>query len=148
MFTTNVLGAYFEQEVLSADPLDLVCMLYQAAIGRVRDARRHLEARAVAPRCEAISKACDIVGELMSSLDLEKGGEVAFRLRDLYVYILSRLLEANLQKKDEPLAEAIGLLTTLGEGWRELANASRTEAPPVQSYFVPAPLMEHEAVMA
>ncbi len=123
---TNTLSAYLEQEILSADPLRLVCMLYQAAIVELRDARRYLAAGDIRKRCAAISKACDIIGELLSSLDRDSGGHVAEQLGALYEYSLNRLLEANLKKADAPLAEVLALLTTLNEGWQEIAAKPRT----------------------
>ncbi len=60
----NAQDAYLEQRVLSADPLELVRLLYQAAIAAVRDARRALSAGEIAARSRSISKACGIVLEL------------------------------------------------------------------------------------
>ena len=130
---TNTLSAYLEQEILSADPLRLVCMLYQAAIMEVRDARRHLAAGNIQLRCAAITRACDVIGELISSLDRDAGGQIAEQLSGLYAYSLSRLLEANLKKTDAPLAETLALLTTLSEGWQEIASNPRKEAAAVQT---------------
>lgn len=130
---TNTLDAYLEQEILSADPLRLVCMLYQAAIMEIRDARRHLAAGNVPARCAAITKACDLVGELLSSLDRDGGGQVAEQLSSLYAYSLNRLLEANMKKSDAPLAEVLALLTTLSEGWQEIASNQRSEAAVLRS---------------
>lgn len=115
---TNTLNAYLEQEIMSADPLQLVCMLYQAAIMEVREARRYLAATNIPARAAAITKASNIVGELISSLDREAGGELSERLTALYGYVLNRLLDANMQQADAPLAEVLGLLTTLCEGWQ------------------------------
>jgi flagellar protein FliS len=112
---------YLEQKILSADPIELIQLLYDAAVSEVREARRHLAAGDVERRCAAITKACDIFTELKSSLDHEKGGELSNRLDGLYGYILCRLLDANLRKDDAPLAEVLGLISTLNEGWRGIA---------------------------
>lgn len=125
---TRATSAYVEQGILSADGVELVCMLYQAAIQEVRDARSHLAAGKVPARCAAISKASDIVSELLSSLDMTAGGEIAGRLASLYPYLIRRLLEANLYKKDEPLAEVLELLITLSGAWQAIsAKRSRQE---------------------
>ena len=57
----NAQDAYLEHRILSADPLELVRLLYQAAIGAVREARRALSAGEIAARSRAISRACGIV---------------------------------------------------------------------------------------
>jgi flagellar biosynthetic protein FliS len=76
--------AYLESRVLSAEPIELVRMLYQAAIDAVRNARRHLQAGDIAARSNSINKACAILAELQSSLDHERGAELASRLDSLY----------------------------------------------------------------
>ena len=124
--------AYVESRVLAADPLELVRLLYQSAIGSVREARRFLAEGKIAERSRAISKACEIVIELNTALDHARGGEISQRLASLYDYMLRRLLEANLQQNDGPLAEVLGLLSTLGEGWegtRQTAEAIPAENP-------------------
>ena len=121
--------AYLESRVLSADPVELVVMLYQAAIGAVQEARRHLADGKIAERSKAISRACDIVLELQSALDKERGGEIAARLGALYAYMLRRLLEANLQQADAPLGEVLGLLSTVAEGWAGIRKPAAPQAP-------------------
>ena len=118
-------NAYLEGRILSADPLELVRLLYQGCSDSVREARRCLAEGQIAARAHAISKACDIFTELITSLDRERGGEIAQRLAQLYDYMQSRLLDAHLRQTDEPLAEVLGLLTTLGEAWAGLQAESR-----------------------
>ncbi len=125
-------NAYLESRVLSAGPIELVRMLYQAGMGAVREARRHLAAGDIASRARSINKACDVLMELLSSLDRKRGGEIAERLGGLYAYMHGRLLEANLQQSDEPLAEVLGLMATLAEGW-DGAEQSEEKAVPTAS---------------
>lgn len=135
----NAHTAYFEEEILSASPLRLVCLLYQGAISELRSARTHLAAGRTAERCAAISKACDILAELTASLDVNSGGDTAVRLQELYAYSTGRLLQANLNKDDAPLAEVLGLLATLSEGWAQLAEAEQRPVPVMTSPAVYAP---------
>ena len=55
-------------------------------------------------------KAKNIVAELMASLNLEKGGEVAKNLQSLYAYMFSQLIEANMNKDTKPVITVLGLL--------------------------------------
>jgi flagellar protein FliS len=109
--------AYLETRVLTADPIELVNLLYQACTQAVREARRHLAEGRIAERSQEISQACAIVIELASALDHERGGEISRRLALLYDYMQRRLLEANMQQSDAPLADVLGLLSTLSEAW-------------------------------
>jgi flagellar secretion chaperone FliS len=109
--------AYLESRVLAASPLELVHMLYEACMQAVRDARHCLREGDIAGRSRAITKACEILIELNGSLDLQRGGEIAQRLAQLYDYMQVGLLEANMNQMDEPLAGVLGLLATLEEAW-------------------------------
>lgn len=129
----NANDAYLESRVLSAEPIDLVRMLYQAAIDAVRNARRHLQAGEIAARSHSINKACAILAELQSSLDHERGAELAVRLDSLYEYLQRKLVEADFKQSDACLSEALGLLSNLFEGWdgaaKTLKAATATERP-------------------
>ena len=123
-------NAYLESRILNANPIELVRLMYQAAIGEVRNARLHLENRDIRSRAQAISKACAILTELTVALDRKAGGEYAQRLAGLYGYMMGKLTEANFEQRDEPMAEALGLLTTLLEGWEGVQSRLGSAAPP------------------
>ena len=134
----NVRDAYLESRILSAEPLELVRMLYQTAAGAVRDARRHLEAGEVLARSRAISKASQALLELTGALDFGRGGEIAQRLAQLYEYMLHRLAEANFQQTDAPLAEVLALLATLSEGWDAIQTAAQPETAETAQRWTPS----------
>jgi flagellar protein FliS len=120
--------AYLETRVLSADPMELVRMLYQAAIEAVRHARRCLEAGDIAERSYCINKAYAIVAELQSSLNHERGGDLAARLDGIYEYLRRKLVEANFKQSDACLAEVSSLLSNLFEGWDGAAKSLKPAA--------------------
>jgi len=126
----NAHDAYLENRVLSADPLELVHMLYQAATRAVQDARRHLAGGDIAARSRSITKAHSILTELINSLDHERGGEISRRLAQLYDYMQRKLLESNFRQTDEPLREVLALLATLTEAWEGLKGQSSLETEP------------------
>jgi flagellar protein FliS len=129
--------SYLESRVLAADPVELVSLLYEACTQAVREARRYLAAGQIAERSREINKACAIVIELATSLDHDRGGEISQRLALLYDYMERRLLQANMQQSDAPLADVLGLLTTLSEAW---AGVRQPEAKPaVESSQSPSP---------
>src|SRR5574340_681500 len=94
--------AYLESGVLAADPMELVRILYRAALDLVAEARGHLASGDIAARSKAISRAIGAIGELNSSLDHAAGGELSRRLASLYEYMQSRLLEANCEQTQPP----------------------------------------------
>jgi len=110
---------YLENEVMGADPIKLVTLLYGGAIDALSAARLCLQNGDIAGRSRKISKAALIVNELALSLDHGKGGEISLSLTELYDYMARRLNEANFQQIDEPIAEVQSLLTTLLEAWKQ-----------------------------
>jgi flagellar protein FliS len=123
---------YLEAEVLSADPVTLVHMLYRAAIEAIEKARRHLEDGEIRERSRQVTKAWEILQELTTSLDRDRGGEISRRLHQLYNYMQARLLEANTRQADGPLVEVERLLSTLAEAWHA-ANPAPVPAPILQA---------------
>lgn len=119
---------YLEAEVLNADPLKLVQMLYRGAIDAVAAARRHVVEKNIRERSRSITRAMEIINQLMFSLDHAVGGDLSHKLGGLYAYMQSRLLEANSQQTESPLAEVEKLLSTLLEGWCGAAIATAPAA--------------------
>jgi flagellar secretion chaperone FliS len=109
---------YLDQEVLTANPLGLVELLYRGALDAIGSARRYLKAGDIRARSRAITKAMEIVTELARSLNPTAGPELVTSLADLYRYTLTLLIEANTKQADAPLAEAERLLGTLAEAWK------------------------------
>jgi flagellar protein FliS len=122
-------AAYLESRIRSADPIELIAILYEYAILSVREARESLARKDVAERSRKISKTVAIIGELDSSLDHTKGGQISTNLARLYQYIRERLTTANIKKEDAPLAEVESLLSTLAEAWSSVKHAD--VAPPM-----------------
>jgi flagellar protein FliS len=111
-----------ETGVPEADPHRLVLMLFEGALGAIAQARLKLSAGDVAGRGKAISKAISIVQDgLRTSLDIEKGGDLAQRLSALYEYVTMRLLDANLHARQDALDEAAHLISELHAGWAAIA---------------------------
>ncbi|HLY19881.1 MAG TPA: flagellar export chaperone FliS [Bryobacteraceae bacterium] len=128
----NAQNQYLESRVLSADGVELVQMLCQGALESVENARRHLKQGDIAARSHQINRAIAILSELASSLNHEAGGDLSRTLYGLYDYMQRRLIEANFQQSDPPLAEVSKLMTTLLEGWmncRAPANAPIADYP-------------------
>lgn len=109
--------AYWENEILQADPLQLVRILYRSALEAVRKASVHLREGDIRARSAQITKAGEILNELAMSVNLEQGGDIARNLIELYDYMQRLLQEANFRQVEPPLAELENLLGTLLDAW-------------------------------
>ncbi len=111
-------GAYVEGSVFSGNPVGLVVALYEGTIQAIGRARQCLSNNDPWGRAKAISKAVEILTELLMSLNHKEGGEISSNLKRLYSYMQCRLLEAHAQKTKAPMDEVERLLETMLEGWR------------------------------
>lgn len=121
-------GAYarvgVESAVMSADPHQLIVMLFDGAQAAISSARLHMQDGNRAAKGAAISKAIDIVNNgLAAALDHDRGGDIAGNLGQLYDYIARLLLQANLRDDVAQLDQASSLLDNIGSGWRELRHS-------------------------
>jgi flagellar protein FliS len=94
----NALRQYQQQAVLSASPEALIDKLYGIGV--------------TAAHAGDAGRTQRVLVELMSALDLEGGGEIAERLRDLYEFAIRAASEGDL----EVVAEILG---GLRESWRD-----------------------------
>ncbi len=118
--------AYVEGSVFSGNPLGTVIALYEAALQATRQAKECLLGGDAWGRAKAISKAVEILTELLISLDHKQGGEISANLKRLYSYMQCRLLAAHAQKAEAPMDEVERLLGTMLEGWRGAAEKYST----------------------
>lgn len=108
----------------TADPLELVLMLYRGAIGNLSGAEKALKQGDIQESHRLLVKTQDIVAELMGSLNLDTG-EFAYNLHRLYDYMQQQLIMANLKKDPVRTAQVRGMLSELLETWEELARRQR-----------------------
>ena len=100
-FRKKGLASYGEVNVQAgtayADSVQLIQMLFDGLIDSLSAAEGQIERNEIEAKGESISRAIRIVLGLQGSLDIEKGGEIAANLGDLYDYYTRRLMHANLK---------------------------------------------------
>ncbi len=119
---TQYARQYEQTQVVTSSGVQLVVLLYDAAIQSMEMARREIQAKNVREKARHLGRAIAIVGELNSVLNLEQGGEIARSLRRLYDYMLVELVEANARNNEQKLEGPLRCLITLREAWREVAS--------------------------
>ena len=107
---TPDISKYLTQEVMTASPAKLVSMLYDKVALSLKEAIAAIEAGEVEARWRANARAMEILSHMWSTLDVEKGGEIAQNLESLFSFMLARLPEVDFQTDPEPAREVIELL--------------------------------------
>lgn len=75
-----------------------------------------------------ILRAQSILTELNNSLDMERGGQLADTLRQLYLYMDSRLTQSNLTKHPEGVEDALNRLKVLRDAWQQMLGQTCAES--------------------
>ena len=130
MSYAHAANAYRRTQATAGTPLELVVMLYDGALRFLSDAQEAMSRRDIRARHVALDKTLAIVGHLQSTLDTERGGNVAFELDRLYSYISGRLLEGAARNDPKAFDEATSLLANLRDAWHSIATAPPQTASP------------------
>jgi flagellar protein FliS len=109
---------YLQVQVQTATPEMLVTMLYDGLIRFLRQAKANLTGHKLPEANYFLIRAEDIIVELNNVLDMSRE-PVAGSLRNLYEYMLRRLVEANLKKDAALVDEVVGMALDLRQTWAE-----------------------------
>jgi flagellar secretion chaperone FliS len=118
---TQYARQYQQTQVMTSSSVQIVVLLYDAAIQSIELARVGIESNNIKDKGRFLGRAISIVGELNSVLDFERGGEIAVSLHRLYEYMLTELVAANARNSASHLDGPLRCLMTLREGWQGVA---------------------------
>ena len=112
--------AYQDNAVTTQSKGRLIVMLYDGAIRFLRLAIKEIENNNYEAKGRYINKAIDILNELNVVLDMDAGGEIAGNLRKLYVFMINRLSQANVQNDTQLIRDVIKLMEELNSSWKAI----------------------------
>lgn len=113
-------NAYMKNQVMTAPQSKLIVMLYDGAIKNLKLSERAIEKQDRADLNKYIIKAQDIIMELMTTLNMDVGGEVAQGLHDLYDFMYVNLVNANINQDVEKIILVREYLEELREVWNQI----------------------------
>jgi flagellar protein FliS len=119
-------------QVADASPTRLVQVMFEHIVSNLTVAEACMERiegnlplRDVVAKGKALGKAVRLIGQLDATLNMERGGEIALNLRNLYRYMLDRLTVANIKNDPELVAEVLVLVRKIKSGWDPLVEGGR-----------------------
>ena len=113
---------YMETQVTTTSQGQVLIMLYDGAIKFLTQAKAHIRAKDYVKKGILISNAIDIINELASSLNSEKGGDLAANLNQLYFYCNKRLFMANSRMDIAPIDEVIKILGGIRSAYAQIID--------------------------
>lgn len=124
--------SYRQIATQTAPPAQLVLMLFDGAIRFLNQALEGFRYDDPVEFNQTIhnnvTRTQDIIAELNVSLDMERGGDFAQTMRQLYDYFDRRLQESNMTKTDAGIHEVLKLITGLREAWATMLTNQQVES--------------------
>lgn len=108
--------------------IETIILLYKEVIKQSDLAAEAISANRAAEKSEALEKIENIILELNSHLDHEKGGDIAKNLAALYDYVLYQVTIANVKSDSSALDNVKSTIFPLLEGWVGLKEQLQTQA--------------------
>lgn len=121
MYQKN-LTQYKTTQILTANPGRIVLMLYDGALSFLEQAAEYASTKAYFDRAKKINKVNNILLELIASLDLEQGGDIAVNLREIYSFLVQELLKADIRNDAAALLKCRNVLVSLRDAWAEIVT--------------------------
>jgi flagellar protein FliS len=123
MTASNLRDRYLQDSINTASPAKLLTMLYDRLILDLTHGEDALRKGDLAMANDKLNHAQEIVLELRVTLDV-KAWDGAPGLANLYGFLLTELIGANIAKSPERVAGCRNLLEPLRDAWREAAVAA------------------------
>ena len=118
--------------VADATPTRLVQIMFEhvlselaTAQGCIERIKNNMPLNEVIAKGKALGKAIRLLNQLNTSLDMERGQQIAQNLRSLYVYMLARLTLANATNDSQIISEIVSLVQKVKAGWDQIVVNSR-----------------------
>lgn len=124
MALPNPYAKYNDSKILTASKSELTLMLYEGAIKFCNMAIIGIEQNDIEKAHTNIKKVQRIIDEFRATLDMKY--PVAEDFDRVYVYLLQRLLEANVKKDKEILEEVNTHLHSMRDTWKEVMKKAHT----------------------
>ncbi len=118
----NAAQTYRQTQMTTIHQGDIIVLLFDTALRHLNKAKEQIAENDMSGKGISISKAIDVINGLDSSLNMEKGEDLAENLHNLYFLSTTKLLQANLKKDATIIDSVIGILSGLREAFVEVLN--------------------------
>ncbi len=124
---------YKNVQVLTADKLRIVIMLYDGVLRFNRSAQQAIKDSQIELRNYNVNRSIEIVTELRDALDMEQGGDIAQKLLSLYIFSIEHLTNGNLENNAGYIEDVNKVFEELKKGWEYIAsNRPADKAAPTE----------------
>lgn len=119
----NPYEKYKQQDVLMANPVELIIMLYDGCIKQLKLSKIAIQDAKMDKVNVSLQKAQDIIMELIMSLDLHY--EMANELLKIYEFIIDEIVDINISKNETKIDPIVEILNDLKKSWQHVLKESK-----------------------
>ncbi|PYG89128.1 flagellar protein FliS [Ruminiclostridium sufflavum DSM 19573] len=123
MVTSNGFNQYKESSIKTSTPEELTLMLYNGLVKFLLQAQNAIETGNIEKASNSIIRAQAIISEFKATLDMNY--EVSEGLNSLYDYMHRQLVEANIKKNVDIIAEILGYSKELRDTWAQAMKIAK-----------------------
>jgi flagellar protein FliS len=113
---------YQAADILGKSGPELVVKVYDGAIGSMNNAVENYKAQDYESGYEAMEKAKKFIVHLYTTLDKDRGGDIAENLAKLYAFIVEQINFVQATKDLTKITDSVQILQNIREGWVQLAQ--------------------------
>ena len=126
---TADLNEYQKADILGKSQLELIIRVYDGAIAAFKAASGAYRDDDNSDGYEHLEKAKRFVTHLYTTLDIERGGEIAERLGKLYAFVINQTTSIQATKDLKQIDDNITILANLRSAWVELKEREKETSP-------------------
>lgn len=123
MAVSTMQSAYKQNALNTASPGELTLMLYNGCLKFIHQADKAIVENDVERRNMYLTKAQNIIRELMVTLKAED--EVGKNMNRMYEFILSKLIDANVKNDQQALKDAEEFVVEFRDTWKQVIQIDR-----------------------
>lgn len=124
----NKISEYVKTNTGGNSQVELIIKVYNGAIGKLSQARQMIQAEDISGSYQALEDSKKFVVHLYTTLNMEKGGEIAQNLSRLYSFLINEINLVQASRDIKQIDEIIAILSNVKEGWGELARQGKSSA--------------------
>lgn len=116
----NEISAYRQQNIANMSQKELIVFLYDSALNFLEEGKEKIEADDVPGTFEKLNRARKVFLHLLSTLNVDAGGEFARKLSSLYAYFIEKITMANVTKSIQDIDDIIPIIGEIRNAWANM----------------------------
>lgn len=118
---------YQNTAIETADQKTLILLCYDEAIRSLELAKEFYLRKDYEKKAREIIRAQGLIGELLTSLNMEDGGQIAKNLSAIYTFILNQITVADLKQDFKSFDKIMWMLKELRSAWASIEQKPSME---------------------